>query len=154
MTPAIRALDRAGVAYRIHEYARGEELRDFGREAADALGLPAEQVFKTLVVDGDDGLAVAVIPVSCRLSLKAVAAALGWKRASMADPAVAQRASGYVVGGISPIAQKRALRTVIDETAALFDAIYVSGGRRGLDIELAPSALIELLGATLADIGG
>ncbi|MGI9646763.1 MAG: Cys-tRNA(Pro) deacylase [Ilumatobacteraceae bacterium] len=154
MTPAISVLDRAGVAYRIHEYERGEELRDFGREAADALGFPTEQVFKTLVVAGDVGLAVAVIPVSCQLSLKSVAAVFGWKRATMADPAAAQRSTGYVVGGISPIGQKRALPTVVDETAGLFETVYVSGGRRGLDIELSPADLVDVLGATTADISG
>ena len=150
--PAIRALDRAGIAYRRHEYERGAELRGFGREAAELLGLPHEQVFKTLVVDVDGELAVAVIPVSCQLSLKAVASALGSKRAAMADPDRAQRSSGYVVGGISPIGQKRALPTVIDESAELFEVVYVSGGRRGLDIELAPGDLIDLIGATVADI--
>jgi len=154
MTPAINLLEASGVAYSVHEYERGEELKDFGREAAESLGLPFDQVFKTLVVDLDDGrgLAVAVLPVSCLLSMKLVAAALGAKRAAMADQRAAERSSGYVVGGISPLGQKRVLPTVVDETAELFDEIYVSGGRRGLDIAVAPTDLIDLLDAVVAPI--
>ena len=154
MTPAISLLEASGVAYSVHEYERGEELKDFGREAAESLGLPFDQVFKTLVVDLDDGrgLAVAVLPVSCLLSMKLVAAALGAKRATMADQRAAERSSGYVVGGISPLGQKRVLPTVLDESAELFDEIYVSGGRRGLDIAVAPADLIELLDAVVAPI--
>jgi len=154
MTPAIRLLEASGVAYSVHEYERGEELKDFGREAAESLGLPFDQVFKTLVVDLDDGrgLAVAVLPVSCLLSMKLVAAALGAKRATMADQRAAERSSGYVVGGISPLGQKRVLPTVLDESAELFDEIYVSGGRRGLDIAVAPADLIGLLDAVVAPI--
>jgi len=154
MTPAIRLLETSGVAFSIHEYERGEELKDFGREAAESLGLPFDQVFKTLVVDLDDdrGLAVAVLPVSCLLSMKLVAAAFGAKRATMADQRAAERSSGYVVGGISPLGQKRVLRTVVDESAELFDEIYVSGGRRGLDIAVAPADLVRLLDAVVAPI--
>jgi Cys-tRNA(Pro)/Cys-tRNA(Cys) deacylase len=154
MTPAIRLLEASGTAFSIHEYERGEELKDFGREAAESLGLPFDQVFKTLVVDVDDGrgLAVAVLPVSCLLSMKLVAAALGAKRATMADQRAAERSSGYVVGGISPLGQKRVLPTVIDESAELFDEVYVSGGRRGMDIALAPADLIGLLDAVVAPI--
>ena len=131
-----------------------EADRVFGREAAESLGLPFDQVFKTLVVDLDDGrgLAVAVLPVSCLLSMKLVAAALGAKRATMADQRAAERSSGYVVGGISPLGQKRLLPTVLDESAELFDEIYVSGGRRGLDIAVAPADLIDLLRAVVAPI--
>ena len=154
MTPAIRLLEASGVAFSIHEYERGEELKDFGREAAESLGLPFDQVFKTLVVDLDDGrgLAVAVLPVSCLLSMKLVAAAFGAKRATMADQRAAERSSGYVVGGISPLGQKRVLRTAVDESAELFDEIYVSGGRRGLDIAVAPADLVRLLDAVVAPI--
>lgn len=152
VTPAVVALEAAGIAYTIHEYDRGDDLHDFGREAADALGLPYDQVFKTLVVVADDELVVAVVPVSCQLSMKRVAAAVGAKKAAMCDPARAERSSGYVVGGISPIGQRKRLRTAIDETAELFDTIYVSGGRRGLDIALAPTDLVAHLDAVVAPI--
>jgi Cys-tRNA(Pro)/Cys-tRNA(Cys) deacylase len=152
VTPAVVALDEAGVAYTIHEYDRGDDLHDFGREAAGALGLPEDQVFKTLVVVADDELVVAVVPVSCQLSMKRIAAAIGAKRAVMCEPARAERSSGYVVGGISPIGQKRRLRTVVDESAELFDTVYVSGGRRGMDIGLAPGDLVTVLAATVAPI--
>lgn len=154
MTPAIRALEQAGIAFELAEYERGDgELRDFGREAAEQLGLPADEVFKTLLVRTDTGeLVVAVIPVSCQLSMKLVAAAAGAKRAAMCDPADAERSSGYVVGGISPIGQRRRLRTMLDESAELYASIWVSGGRRGLDIGLAPADLVALLGATVAPL--
>lgn len=146
------ALEAAGIAHTIHEYDRGDDLHDFGREAADALGLDRDQVFKTLVVVADDELVVAVVPVSCQLSMKLIASAVGAKRATMCDPARAERSSGYVVGGISPIGQRRRLRTVIDESAELFDTVYVSGGRRGMDIGLAPSDLAAVLDAAVAPI--
>jgi Cys-tRNA(Pro)/Cys-tRNA(Cys) deacylase len=146
------ALDAAGIAYTIHEYERGEDLRDFGREAAVALGLDHDQVFKTLVVVADDELVVAVVPVSCQLSMKRVASAVGAKKAVMCEPARAERSSGYIVGGISPIGQRRPLRTVVDESAELFDVMYVSGGKRGLDIGLAPSDLVIVLDAVVAPI--
>ena len=152
MTPAVVALADAGIAHTIHEYDRGDDLHDFGREAADALGLDHDQVFKTLVVVADEEMVVAVIPVSCQLSMKRVAAAVGAKKATMCDPARAERSSGYVVGGISPVGQRRPLRTVVDETAELFDTVFVSGGRRGLDIELAASDLVALLDAVVAPI--
>jgi Cys-tRNA(Pro)/Cys-tRNA(Cys) deacylase len=152
VTPAVVALEVAGVSYTVHEYDRGDELHDFGREAADALGLDHDQVFKTLVVVADDELVVAIVPVSCQLSMKRVAAALGAKRATMCAPAAAERSSGYIVGGISPIGQRKRLRTVVDETAELFDTVYVSGGRRGMDIGLAPSDLIGILDAVVAPI--
>ena len=152
MTPALRELDDASIPYVVHEYERGDALHDFGVEAADALGVDPEQVFKTLLVDVDDGHAVAIVPVSGRLGLKAVGRALGAKRVSMCDPAAAERMTGYVRGGISPFGQKRRLPTVIDELATVFETIYVSGGKRGVDIELAPDALIDHLGAVVADI--
>lgn len=153
MTPAINELDAAGVTYSIHEYQRGDSLHDFGVEAAAQLGLDPDQVFKTLLVTADGGQAVAIVPVSGKLSLKAVGKALGAKRVEMCDPAVAERVTGYVRGGISPFGQKKRLPMVVDETATLFDTVYVSGGRRGLDIAVAPSDLVGLLDATVADIG-
>ena len=152
MTPAVVALVDAGIAHTIHEYDRGEDLHDFGREAADALGLDHDQVFKTLVVVADDEMVVAVVPVSCQLSMKRVAAALGAKKATMCEPAAAERSSGYIVGGISPIGQRKRLRTVIDDTAELYETVYVSGGRRGMDVGLAPGDLIHLLDAIVAPI--
>ena len=152
-TPATVALTAAGVSFSQHTYEHDASVRSFGLEAAEVLGLPPEQVFKTLLVDTGGGLAVAVVPVVGQLDLKAMAAALGAKRVSMADPAAAQRSSGYVVGGISPIGQKRALPTVVDESAELFDVVYVSGGRRGLDLGLSPTDLVRVTAAVLADIG-
>lgn len=152
VTPAVVALDAAGIAYTIHEYERGEDLRDFGREAAVALGLDHDQVFKTLVVVADQELVVALVPVSCQLSMKRVAAAVGAKKAAMCEPARAERSSGYIVGGISPIGQRTPLRTVVDESAELFDVVYVSGGKRGMDIGLAPSDLVNVLDAVVAPI--
>jgi Cys-tRNA(Pro)/Cys-tRNA(Cys) deacylase len=155
MTPAVLALDAAGVGYTIHEYERAADQHDrpeFGREAAEALGLPDDQVFKTLVVVADDEMVVAVVPVSCQLSMKRIAAAVGAKKAAMCEPARAERSSGYIVGGISPIGQRRRLRTVVDETVELFDTIYVSGGKRGMDIGLAPDDLVAMLDAIVAPI--
>ena len=152
-TPATVALTAAGVAFTQHAYEHDPTARSFGLEAAEVLGLPPEQVFKTLLVDTGAGLAVAVVPVTGQLDLKAMAAAVGAKRVAMADPAAAQRSSGYVVGGISPIGQKRTLPTVVDESAELFDVVYVSGGRRGLDLGIAPADLVRVTGATVADIG-
>ena len=152
-TPATVALTVAGVSFTQHSYEHDPGAGSFGLEAADVLGLPPEQVFKTLLVDSGAGLAVAVVPVSGRLDLKAMAAALGVKRVTMADPAAAQRSSGYVVGGISPVGQKRTLPTVVDESAELFDVVYVSGGRRGLDLGLSPADLVRVTGAVVADIG-
>lgn len=164
MTPAIVELDRAGIAYTIHEYERGDALHDFGIEAAEQLGVDPDRVFKTLVVDvegatpvGHDaarggGQVVAIVPVSEMVGLKALGRAVGAKRAAMCDPTEAERITGYVRGGISPFGQKRRLPTVIDEMATVFDTIYVSGGKRGVDIEVAPGDLIEVLDATVADI--
>lgn len=152
-TPATLALTAAGIPFTQHAYDHDPKARSFGLEAAEVLGLPPDQVFKTLLVDTGATLAVAVVPVAGHLDLKATATALGVKRATMADPGVAQRSSGYVVGGISPIAQKRALPTVVDESADLFDVVYVSGGRRGLDLGLSPADLLKVTGALLADIG-
>lgn len=152
MTPAVLALEAASIPFTIHEYERGDDLRDFGREAADALGLDPDQVFKTLLVVADGELVVAVVPVSCQLSMKRTAVAVGARKAVMADPAAAERSSGYVVGGISPIGQRKRLRTVIDESAELFETVYVSGGRRGMDVGLAPADLVAVTGAVVAAI--
>lgn len=151
-TPATVALTRAGVEYTTHPYGHDPAAPSYGLEAAEALGLDPEQVFKTLFVDVDGRLVVGIVPVSRQLDLKAVAASVGGKRATMAEPAAAERATGYVVGGISPLGQKRAHPTVLDETALGHDTIYVSGGRRGLDIGLSPQDLVRLTGATTAPI--
>ena len=152
MTPAVRELEAADVTFTLHEYERGEALHDFGVEAADTLGLDPDQVFTTLLVTADGDQAVAIVPVSGKLSLKAVGKALGAKRVEMCDPTVAERITGYVRGGISPFGQKKRLPTVIDELATVFTTIYVSGGKRGLDLGVAPDDLIRVLRATVADI--
>ena len=157
MTPAVTMLEAARISFSINEYDRhlsnDGDLRDFGQEAAEALGLSAHEVFKTLVVASEyDELIVAVLPASCQLSMKLVAVAAAVKRVSMCQPLVAERSSGYVVCGISPLGQRRQLRTFIDESADMFDTIYVSGGRRGLDIGLAPADLARVLDATIAPI--
>ncbi|MGA9277959.1 Cys-tRNA(Pro) deacylase [Ilumatobacter sp.] len=154
MTPAIVLLEREGVSFSAHEYDRGDELRDFGREAAEALGLPEDQVFKTLLISVDDERdpVVVVVPVSCTVSMKLAAASVGAKKAVMCDPVAAERITGYVLGGISPLGQRKVLQTVLDESVELFDTIYVSGGRRGLDIGVAPHDLARLLDARVAPI--
>ncbi len=151
-TPAVIALQRAGVAFTEHRYTHDPAAPSFGREAAEALGLPPEQVCKTLLCLVDDAPHVAIVPVDSQLDLKRMASAVGGKRAEMMRVDGAERLTGYVAGGISPFGQKRALPTVIDETALLFDTIYVSGGRRGFDIGLAPDDLVRVLDATVADI--
>jgi Cys-tRNA(Pro)/Cys-tRNA(Cys) deacylase len=152
VTPAVRALEAAGVSFTLHEYRHNPGAGAFGEEAANALGLDPDRVFKTLLVMGDAGPAVAIVPVKRQLSPKAVAAALGAKRVELSAPADAQRITGYVVGGISPFGQRRALPTVIDETCEHHDAIYVSGGRRGVEVGVAPADLIRLLDAIAAPI--
>jgi Cys-tRNA(Pro)/Cys-tRNA(Cys) deacylase len=151
-TPATTALTRAGVDFAVHPYELDPAAPSYGLEAAEALGVPAEQVFKTLLVEGERGLAVGVVPVSRTLDLKAVAAALGVKKVAMAQPAAAERTTGYVVGGISPVGQKKALPTVVDDSALAFERVYVSGGRRGLDLSLSPTDLVRVTGATCASI--
>lgn len=152
MTPAIRALESAGVWFALHPYERTDDRRDFGIEAAEALGVDRDRVFKTLMLQCDGSPAVAIVPVSCTVAFKGVGAALGCKRVEMSDPATAERVTGYVVGGISPFGQRRSLPTVIDDTAELHDTIFVSGGRRGLDVEVAPGDLVALTNAVVADI--
>ncbi len=151
-TPATLALRAAGIRFVEHAYSHDPAATSYGLEAATALGLDPERVFKTLLADVDGRLVVGIVPVTGKLDLKALAAAAGGKKASMADPAVAERRTGYVVGGISPIGQKTRHATVLDETAELWDTVFVSGGRRGLDIELAPSDLIAIADAVVADI--
>ncbi|GAA2025243.1 Cys-tRNA(Pro) deacylase [Agromyces tropicus] len=151
-TPATLALARAGIRFTAHPYAHDPRAAAFGLEAAEKLGIEPERVFKTLLATVDGALAVGIVPVADQLDLKALAAALGGKRAEMADPAVAERKTGYVVGGISPVGQKVALPTVLDETAILFETILVSGGRRGLDLELAPDDLLAVTSGRYAPI--
>lgn len=151
-TAAVVALQQAGIdfAERPYEHQAGETA--FGVEAAEKLGRAAEQVFKTLMIHHDKDFAVCVVPVAGKLNLKAAAAALGWKAAKLADPAVAEKRTGYVVGGISPIGQKTAHPTLLDETAQLFDTVLVSGGKRGFDVELAPDDLLHVVQGKYADI--
>jgi Cys-tRNA(Pro)/Cys-tRNA(Cys) deacylase len=151
-TPATRALTASGIRFTSHAYDHDPANRHFGLEAVSALALEAERVFKTLLADVDGHLAVAVVPVTGSLDLRALAATLGAKRASMADPKLAERKTGYVVGGISPIGQKTRLATVLDESALLYDTVFVSGGKRGFDIELSPEELVAATSAILAAI--
>jgi Cys-tRNA(Pro)/Cys-tRNA(Cys) deacylase len=151
-TPATVALMKAKVEFSTHAYEHDPAAKSYGLEAAEALGLAPEQVFKTLLVEVDGKLTVGVVPVAKQLDLKAIAAAAGGKKAVMADPAAAERTTGYVVGGISPIGQKRALPTVVDSTATDHPTVYVSGGRRGLDIGLSPADLITVTNARTAAI--
>ncbi|MGW0363436.1 Cys-tRNA(Pro) deacylase [Streptomyces sp. NPDC002990] len=151
-TPAIAALTAAGVAFTTHAYEHDPAHPSYGGEAAEAMGVAPERVFKTLVTDVDGVLTVAVVPVSGSLDLKALAAAVGGKRAAMADPALAERTTGYVRGGISPLGQRRRLPTVLDASAAARATICVSAGRRGLEVELSPGDLTALTRAVLAPI--
>lgn len=151
-TPATLALARAGIAFTAHPYAHDPAAASYGLEAARELGLDAARVFKTLLADADGILVVGVVPVAGQLDLKALAHAVGAKKAAMADPARAERKTGYVLGGISPVGQKVALATVIDESALLHDTVFVSGGRRGFDIELAPRDLARAVSASFAPI--
>ena len=138
--------------FTLHPYVHAADQRHFGEEAAAALGVEPGRIFKTLVADAGGQLVVAVVPVSAQLDLKALAAAVGAKKAAMADPAAATSSSGYVVGGISPLGQRTRLRTVVDSSAEDFSTVYVSAGRRGLQVELAPADLVRLTDATLAPV--
>lgn len=151
-TPATAALSAAAVPFSLHPYTHDPAAPSYGLEAAEALGVEPDRVFKTLLADTELGLVVGIVPVTGMLDLKALAAAVGAKRATMADPAVAERRTGYVVGGISPIGQKTRHVTVVDETAQLFDTVFVSGGRRGLDLELAPDDLLAATDGSYAPI--
>lgn len=151
-TPATVALTASGVPFTVHAYEHDPAAPSYGEEAAEALGVPADQVFKTLLAEVDGTLTVAVVPVSGSLDLKALAAAVGGKRAAMADPAAAERSTGYVLGGISPLGQRKRLRTVVDASAEGRPTVCVSAGRRGLEVELSPEDLVALTQAHLAPI--
>lgn len=153
MTPAVLALEKAGIEHSVVEYAHEPNAASYGEEAAQAMGLSTEEVFKTLLAVLPDGEhVVAVVPVSSMLNLKALAKAAGAKKATMADPADAERITGYVVGGISPFGQRKRLRTFVDETVTLLDRVHTSGGRRGLEVVVPPSAFAEVLQAGFADL--
>lgn len=153
MTPAVKVLERDGANFALHNYEHDPRAPAYGEEAARALGLDPHCVFKTLVARLDDGrMAVGIVPVSGQLDLKALARAAGARRASMAEPAEAERATGYVLGGISPLGQKKRLATFLDASAEAFEQIHVSAGRRGLEIELAPADLMRLCQARLAPL--
>ncbi|MBB5155187.1 Cys-tRNA(Pro) deacylase [Saccharopolyspora phatthalungensis] len=153
-TPATALLSKRRIPHQVHAYEHDPRADSFGLEAAEALGQPPQRVFKTLVAEVDGKLAVGVVPVTGQLDLKALAAAVGGKKAKMAEIADAERATGYVAGGISPLGQKKRLPVVIDTSATGFDTIYCSAGRRGLEIELAADDLVRLLDARVADIAG
>jgi len=153
MTPAIKRLNKSRIQHQIHSYKHDDNNPAYGLEAADKLGLDPAQVFKTLIVTIDQKrLAVAIVPVTCLLDLKQMARALKGKKAAMAEAADAERATGYVVGGISPVGQKKRLPTVIDNSAKQFSRIFVSAGRRGLEIELSSDDLCQIAGAIYFDI--
>lgn len=150
-TAAVRALTEAGVAFTELPYEH-EEGAGFGAEAAAKLGRDPDQVYKTLMITHDGQFALGVVPVAGKLDMKAAAAAMGWKSASMADPAVAQKRSGYVVGGISPLGQKTPVTVLLDSGAQAFETVLVSGGKRGFDVELAPADLLSVTGGRYAPI--
>ena len=152
-TPATVGLTRAGIDFTLHAYDHDPRADSYGLEAAEALGLDPARVFKTLMAEVDGRLAVAVVPVSGQLDLKALARALGGSRAAMAELGAAERATGYVAGGISPVGQKRRSPTVVDESALTHPTIYVSAGRRGLDLEIAPADLVRITEAVTAPVG-
>lgn len=151
-TPATALLAKERVAHQLHEYEHDPRSASYGTEASELLGLPAERVFKTLVAEVDGTLTVGVVPVSGQLDLKALAAAAGGKKARMAEVAAAERATGYVAGGIAPLGHRKRLPVVLDDSAGEFDTIFCSAGRRGLEIELAPEELARLANATIAPI--
>jgi Cys-tRNA(Pro)/Cys-tRNA(Cys) deacylase len=152
-TTATAALERAGIPFRVHEYPHDPRHESYGREASEALGVAADRVFKTLIADVDGALVVGVVPVEGQLDLKALAAAAGGKKAAMAPVPAAERATGYVAGGISPVGQRKRLPVVVDESALRFATVFCSAGRRGLEIELAPADLVRATDATVASIG-
>jgi len=152
-TPATVALTRAGIDFTLHPYEHDPRAQSFGLEAAEALAVDPARVFKTLLASVDGSLVVGVVPVSGQLDLKALARAVGGAKAAMAEVAAAERSTGYVAGGISPIGQRRPHPTVVDESALAFPTVFVSAGRRGLDLEIAPGDLIAVTGASTAAIG-
>lgn len=151
-TQATRAAKAAGIGFRVHEYEHDPKHESYGLEAAEALGQDPARVFKTLVAAAGGELVVCCVPVAAQLDLKAVAAATGTRRAELAGVREAERATGYVAGGISPLGQRRRLPTLVDESALAFPTVYVSAGRRGLEIELAPADLLRLAGGRAASI--
>ena len=151
-TPATALLAREGIVFTLHPYEHDPRAQTYGEEAAAALGVEPARIFKTLIATVDGTLACAVVPVAGRLDLKGFAAAIGGKRAELAEPAAAARATGYVVGGISPIGQKARLQVVVDESATGFETVYVSAGKRGLQVELRPADLVQVTDARLAPI--
>ncbi|WP_343597223.1 Cys-tRNA(Pro) deacylase [Acinetobacter sp.] len=152
MTPACRLLKSKKIEFSVHEYEHDPQAKSFGLEAAEKLNLDVAEVFKTLLVTDDKNHYVAILPVQHQLNLKKVAAALGCKKLHMADPKDAERLTGYLVGGISPLGQKKRLKTVVDRTAQSLTKMYVSGGKRGLDIGLNPNDLAQILDAKFADV--
>lgn len=152
MTPACKVLKSNKIEYSIHEYEHDQNAKSFGLEAAEKLRLNVSEVFKTLLVTDDKAYFVAILPVNYQLNLKKVANALGCKKLHMSDPKNAERLTGYLVGGISPIGQKKRLKTIIDSTAENLNKMYVSGGKRGLDVGLKPQDLANILAANFADI--
>jgi Cys-tRNA(Pro)/Cys-tRNA(Cys) deacylase len=151
-TPATALLARLGISHTVHQYEHDPRQGAYGLEASEALGVPHERVFKTLVAEVDGVATVGVVPVASQLDLKRLAAASGGKKAVMAEVSAAERATGYVAGGISPLGQRRRLPVVIDSTALGFATVFCSGGRRGLEIELAPHDLVRAANASVADI--
>ncbi len=152
MTPATKLLKANKIEFSIHEYEHDTNAKSFGLEAAEKLNLPVEEVFKTLLVTDEKNYFVAILPVHHQLNLKKVAQAVGAKKLKMSDPKDAERLTGYLVGGISPVGQKKRLKTVIDQSAEQLEKLYVSGGKRGLDIGLKPQDLAKVLSASFADL--
>jgi Cys-tRNA(Pro)/Cys-tRNA(Cys) deacylase len=151
-TTATAALERAGIPFTVHEYPHDPRAESYGQEASQALGVSPDRVFKTLVAEVDGMLVTGVVPVEGQLDLKALAAACGGKKAAMAQVAAAERATGYVAGGISPVGQRKRLPVVVDASALGFETVFCSAGRRGLEIELAPADLVKTASATVAEI--
>jgi len=153
MTPAIKLLEKQKISHRVHEYTHDPGADSYGLEAAEKLGLEPQRVYKTLVLCLDDGaLVVAVLPVNKQLSMKRLAKAVGAKKATMAEPKAVERSSGYVLGGVSPLGQKKRLKTIIDADASIHKTIFISAGRRGLELELSPVTLSRLLSAGTAGL--
>ena len=153
MTPGISVAKKAKITHKVHQYAHDPSSESFGEEAAEKLGVPAARVFKTLVISLDNKqLAVGIIPVSSKLSMKHIAKAAGVKRATLAAQSDVERSTGYVLGGVSPLGQKQMLKTIIDASAKKYPSVYVSAGRRGLEIELSPDDLARLINASFAQI--
>lgn len=151
-TPATVALDRATVSYRLHSYRHNSRNQAYGDEAAAALGIDPNRIFKTLIASADGRLACAVVPVAAKLDLRALAVVLGAKRAELADPTKAQRATGYVLGGISPFGHRSPMSVVVDDSVSDFESVFVSGGKRGLQVEVSPDDLCRVTGAIRAPL--